>query len=354
MVCTLALLAATMPAQGAVTAERLNREMGLGFNLGNVYDNGQHASDPAELKSLIDLYRSAGMRHVRIPVTWGGSVRGSVLADKQGNVDRKNPRLGELKTVVDYALSKGLVVVMNTHHEHWLKDHYDASAEYDDAFTTLWKQIATEFKSRSSKLVFEVLNEPEKAFGDWSGGIRPDDPKALALTRRINEVGVDAIRSTGGSNLTRVVMVGTNGQGNQSMLDDLYPTAASLPGGGKDRYLMATVHTYDPWNFCGQTGTNANWPGEKAIIAPIRAVAAHARKIGVPVNYGEFGVGRDKGAEERDTELVRNYYMLVLKTSKSEGMSATPWDDRGWFGLTKRANGGKFEFVNGIIPAMTK
>lgn len=362
MLCTLALIIAAHPSQGISqeisqgipSAELLNRDMGLGFNLGNVFDNGQNASDPVEIKSLIDLYLSAGMRHVRIPVTWGGSVRGSVLADRQGNINRKNPRLAQLKTVVDYALAKGLVVVLNTHHEHWLKDRYDASPVYDNAFSTLWKEIASEFKSRSPKLIFEILNEPEKAFGDWTGGIRPDSPRALFLTRRINEVGVQAIRSTGGTNLTRVVMVGTNGQGNHSMLDDLYPTAASLPGAGKDRYLIATVHTYDPWNFCGQTGLNANWPGDKAITNPIRAVAAHARKIGVPVNYGEFGVGRDQRAEERDTDLIRNYYILVVKTARAEGMSATLWDDRGWFGLTKLGLNGKFSFTNGIVPFVSK
>jgi hypothetical protein len=256
--------------------------------------------------------------------------------------------------VVDYALGKGLIVVVNTHHEHWLKDSYDASPVYDNAFSTLWKGIATEFKGRSPKLIFEVLNEPEKAFGDWSGGIRPEDPKALDLTRRINELGVKAIRSTGGANATRVIMVGTNGQGNHSLLDDLYPTRESLPGGGKDPYLIATVHTYDPWNFCGQTGTNANWPGERAIVDPIRSVAAHARKIGVAVNYGEFGVGREHAAEQRNTDVVRTYYQLVVKTARDEGMSATPWDDSGWFALTRRKSNGKFEFVNRIVPSLVK
>ena len=75
-----------------------------------------------------------------------------------------------------------------------------------------------------------------------------------------------AIRGTGGDNVTRVIAVAPNGQGNQSMLDKVYPGPADLPGGGQDPYLMVTVHTYDPWNFCGQDGTLANKPSVEALL----------------------------------------------------------------------------------------
>ncbi|MCG9895391.1 MAG: glycoside hydrolase family 5 protein, partial [Fimbriimonadaceae bacterium] len=155
-------------------------------------------------------------------------------------------------------------------------------------------------------------------------------------------------------NATRVVVLAPNGQGNQSMLDEVYPSADTLPGGGKDPSLMISVHTYDPWSFCGQTGSNAAFPGTQAIIDPIRAVAAHGRRIGVPVNYGEFGVGRDGRQAERDTDLVRGYYRTVRQTALAEGMSITPWDDRGWFGLTRLLPDGRAEFVFDIVPSMMR
>ena len=343
---------APAPVAKTATAAEVNRVLGTGFNLGNTFDVDGHSTKPADIKPLIDLYISAGMRHVRIPVTWGESIRGSALADRQGKLNVRHPRLRELKTVVDYALSKGLYVIVNAHHERWLKEHYDGSAAYDQAFSNLWTGIAKQFKSRSQKLVFELLNEPEGTFGVWSGPVRPFDPQGLRYTRHIYEVGWRAVRKTSGANRTRIVMVGTNGQGNQSMLDDVYPGTESLPGGGKDPYLMVTVHTYDPWAFCGQDGSNTKWPGEAAIEKPIREVAAHARKLGVPVNYGEFGVGREKDQGERDTDLVRGYYRIVRQTAQSEGMSVTPWDDRGWFGLTARSEDGTYRFLHGIVPSM--
>ncbi len=328
------------------------KEMGTGFNLGNTFDRAQHSPLLADNRPIIDLYQKAGMRHVRIPVTWGNGYAGEPLADRQGRINSGNPRLLQLQMTVDYALSRGLFVVLNTHHEHWLKDGYDGSASYDAAFTTLWQGIATLFRNRSPKLIFEILNEPEKAFGDWSGKVKPFDPQALKLTRQINEVGYRAIRETGGPNKTRLIMVMPNGQGNQSLLDDVYPDKGSLPGGGKDRFLAASVHTYDPWKFCGQNGDNTAFPGKAAIEAPIIAVAAHAKKLGIEVNYGEFGVGRDKNKETRDTDVVRDYYRTVRATALKLGMSVTPWDDRGWFGLVSRADSGDYQFLYGIVPAM--
>jgi endoglucanase len=332
-----------------VTAAEINQKMRVGFNLGNTFDSHQNSTALKDIRPLIDFYRSAGMRHVRIPVTWVGTI-----ADRQGQINFDHPRFRQLQAAVDYALAQDLIVIINTHHEHWLKDNYDGSESFDNAFYALWKGIAEKFKDYSPNLVFEILNEPEKAFGDWSGPIRPTNPQALAFTRRINENGWKAIRETGGPNKTRVVMVGTNGQGNQSMLPAVYPTAASLPGSGQDRSLMITVHTYDPWDFCGQDGSNQNAPAIAAIKEPIRKVAAHSRQLGVPVNYGEFGVGRNRRPDERDTDLVRNYYQTVKTTALAEGMSVTPWDDQGWFGLTSRNVNGEYHFVYDIVPTMLR
>jgi aryl-phospho-beta-D-glucosidase BglC (GH1 family) len=326
--------------------------MGTGFNLGNTFDVSHNSTALDDIRPLIDLYQKAGMRHVRIPVTWGGGFPGPPLADREGHVDLRHPRFLQLKAVVDYALSRGLYVVVNTHHEHWLKDNYDGSERFDMAFGTLWREIASAFRDSGPRLAFEILNEPEKAFGDWSGKIKPFDPTALKLTRQINEVGYRAIRDTGGPNASRPVLVMPNGQGNQSLLDDVYPDRDSLPGMGKDRFLAVSVHTYDPWAFCGQNGANAAWPGRAKIEAPILAVAAHARKLGVEVNYGEFGVGRDKNPAERDSDVVRDYYRTVRQTCEKLGMSATPWDDRGWFALVSKGESGVYRFTDGIVPAM--
>ncbi len=336
----------------AATAKEIIIDMGGGFNLGNTFETNINATTPSINNQIIDLYYDAGMRHVRIPTTWMEGFSNN-LADADGNLNTTNPRLLELKEVIDYALAKKMYVVLNTHHEHWIKNHYDGTATYDTKFANLWTGIATFFKDYPKQLMFDVINEPEGALGQWSGTNYPlpTGAQQLTWTRQVNKVGYDAIRATGGNNTTRVIMVEPNGQGNHGMIEEVYPTKTSLPGGGTDAYLAIQVHTYDPWAFCGETGSNANWPGSTTIENAIKKVGVHSALIDVPVNYGEFGVGRQSNATERNSDIVRGYYKLVKVTCKAQNMSYTAWDDRGWFGLIYK-NGSVYAFSNNIVPVM--
>ncbi len=333
------------------SAKTVTLAMGPGFNLGNAFDNGLNAPEFASLKPIIDLYKNAGMKHVRIPVTWMDRFANNI-ADANGNVDYNHPRFLQLVQTIDYALSQDLYVVINTHHEHWLKDHYDGSDNFNSKFTTLWTDIAEYFKGYPNKLIFEVLNEPEGTMGELDGdGPFPDpsDATALQYTRQINLVGYDAIRNTGENNATRIVMVGLNGQGNAVNFDKVYPNIASLPGNGNDKNVMVQVHSYNPWAFCGETGSNAAFPGTPAIETGIQTVSVHSIKLNVAVNYGEFGVGRSTNQAERNSDVVRGFYRTVAVSTIGQKMSYTVWDDRGWFGLT---NNSGTAFLHNIVPTM--
>ncbi|WP_415326827.1 glycoside hydrolase family 5 protein [Chryseobacterium sp. MMS23-Vi53] len=333
------------------SAQNVVLDMGQGFNLGNTFENGSNPTTFTSIKPIIDLYKNAGMKHVRIPTTWMDRFPDN-LADSNGNLNVNHPRFLELVAVIDYALSQNLYVILNTHHESWLKDHYDGSSAYDTKFSTLWTGIANYFKNYSKKLVFEVLNEPEGYLGELDGtGPFPDptDPVALEYTRRVNLVGYNAIRATGGNNDKRIIMVGMNGQGNALYIANVYPNKASLPGSGNDDYLTLQVHTYTPWAFCGQTGSNAAFPGTASLEKGIQDVKTQSLKLNVPVHYGEFGVGRSINTAERNTDLVRGYYRTMAKTTLAQSMSYSVWDDRGWFALVNPAG---TSFVYNIVPYM--
>ncbi|MBN1925811.1 MAG: glycoside hydrolase family 5 protein [Prolixibacteraceae bacterium] len=334
-------------------AAQIILNMQAGFNLGNTFDNGINPTDPETIKPIIDLYVDQGMKHIRIPVTWMEGFRGDPLTDSLGNVNFEHSRFLQLKEVVDYALNKGLYVVINAHHEREFKKHYDDSPEYNARFQTLWTGIANYFKNYNQKLIFELLNEPEGAFGRSGGEREPTDSLAIYLTQKVFRVGNEAIRKTGGLNNTRIIMITTNGMGNQEWIEEVYPTKETLPGGGTDSCIAIQVHTYDPWSFCGQNGKNENYPGREAISNSISKVALHAQFLGVPVNYGEYGVGRSDNRKERNTDLVREYYHTLVQTTFEHGMSSTVWDDRGWFGLIeKNKTTDEWQFVYNIVPLM--
>ena len=334
------------------TANEVVLAMESGVNLGNVFDLGAHAFDFYELASIIVLYERAGMKHIRIPTTWMDAVNGSSLTDAEGNVDFSHPRIQVLTQVIDFAIERELYVVLNAHHERSFKANYDGSETYNNKLRNLWTDIAEHYKESNHYLIFEILNEPEGALGHWGTEVSPISEQALRFTRDVMRLGVDAIRSTGGNNEKRTVMIATNAYGNHNMIFDVYPTVDELPGGGADDYLAIQVHSYDPWEFCGENGENTTYPGVAFTSTSMRAVAEHGRMLQVPINYGEFGVGRDGNQSERDTDLVREYYRTVVQTALAEGMSSTVWDDRGWFGLVEQDGTNTFRFKFDIVPYM--
>ena len=331
-------------------ATQVTLEMGTGINLGNVFDLGAHRFDFFELAAIIATYEQAGMKHIRIPTTWMDPVNGSALTDDNGKVNFEHPRFAVLKQVIDFAVERELYVVLNAHHERSFKANYDGSAYYNDKLQTLWTDIAEYFKEYNHYLVFEILNEPEGAFGHWGTEVSPVSDQALLFTRGVMRLGVEAIRATGGNNLQRTVMIATNAYGNHNQIFSVYPTPSQLPGQGQDNYLAIQVHSYDPWEFCGETGDNSAYPGDQLTANSMRAVAAHGRELGVPINYGEFGVGRDGNQPQRNTDLVRNYYRTVVQTALEEGMSSSVWEDRGWFGLIEGSVESGFSFKYNIVP----
>ncbi|NBW71080.1 MAG: glycoside hydrolase family 5 protein, partial [Bacteroidetes bacterium] len=199
-------------------AEQVIKEMASGVNLGNVFENGYQNIEFFELAAFITTYQRAGMNHIRIPTTWVDGVQGSSLADEQGHVNFDHPRFAILKQVIDFAIERDLYVVLNAHHERTFKANYDGSELYNNQFSTLWTDIANHFKDYDHRLIFEVLNEPEGAFGHWGTEVSPVSDQALLFTRGVMQLGVQAIRATGGNNLHRTVMIATNAYGNHNQI----------------------------------------------------------------------------------------------------------------------------------------
>ena len=88
---------------------------------------------------------------VRVPVQWGNHVAES----KPFAVNETFMR--RVEQVVDWSLSRGLVTILNTHHDEWLEDSFSSALP---RFEALWAQVAERFSNRPEHLLFEVYNEP--------------------------------------------------------------------------------------------------------------------------------------------------------------------------------------------------
>lgn len=321
----------------ALSATEAAARMGKGVNLGQMFDNTQHAPTLANAKPKIDAYYARGFRNVRIPVTWTEDVSGITLANpNSGVIDRNLNRLAEIEAVVDYALSKpDMFVIINAHHEQGLKDGNKASV-----LAQLWQDISDIFKGRDERLVYEILNEPHLS----GGGAMP--PSNL---RNMTGRAYDKIRA---ADPTRIIIIGGNQWFGASEMAATWPNLNQV-GGGNDPYLMATFHHYDPWSFNGndQGDYADNW-NDGNIGNPMDIMQQWADTVGngMPVYIGEWGTGWGSRYSQMQCNNIRLWYSKFIGDFASQkGMPTSVWDDGGWFMVFDHATN---DFNNNLIDCM--
>jgi endoglucanase len=165
-----------------------------------------------------DQYELTGML---LPVTWAY------------HFDTDSPSwtvnatwMNRVETVVDEVLQRGLYAVLNVHHDSWIWADVSASGAnltmIEEKFSALWTQIAAKFKCKSSKLIFEAINEPP-------GSSAADG----AELNKLNGLFLNAVASSGGYNPKRVVSL-------SGLSMDSYKT---------EQFFEAPVNTTQPWGL---------------------------------------------------------------------------------------------------------
>ena len=290
-------------------------EMGIGINLGNTLDaptEGDWA--PAAEEQIIIDFKEAGFKHIRIPVTWHHRTATSAPYD----VDPVE--MNRVEEVVDWALAQDLYVILNVHHDDWLKKGGNTFTQKNrNRFDAIWLQIVDRFKNKSAKLMLEILNEPVDL---TSSNVDELNVRILDIIRRTNP--------------TRLVVFSGNGF---TPIDSLLAAAIPDP---EDNYLIGNFHAYDPWPFAGQC--LRRW-GSESDIAELGDIyqKAHDWSVenNIPVTVNEFGAAHyDFTVPENicDEADRLKYIEAHVNFATEHGISATFWDDAGSFSTYDRAN----------------
>ncbi|MDG0979860.1 MAG: cellulase family glycosylhydrolase, partial [Halieaceae bacterium] len=319
----------TMPVVGqAPTAVALSQAMGLGFNIGQVFESTDQPREFAPVRAKIDAYYALGFRTMRLPVTWSKAIGGTTLIQDMttGAVDVDHPRLGVIKAVVDYALSlPDMIVVINAHHEEPIK-----TQQLWWVFEQLWSDIATIFKDRDKRLIFELLNEPH----DINGSAMP-----AARLRSMSRLAYAQIRAI---DPERVVVISGNQWASSNELALVWPDLLGI-GNGLDPYLMATFHHYDPWTqFHSEDSPDKAYNYDlNTIENPMRQAQQWQTTIGanMPIFIGEWGVGWGKQWPTMDCNNIRQWYEWFPQSAQTYAMPTMLWDDGGWFGVFNYGSG---------------
>jgi aryl-phospho-beta-D-glucosidase BglC (GH1 family) len=291
----LTLLSSIQAAEKLLGPQDAIRQMGRGINLGNTLEPPAEGkwNNPAAQEYYFDDYKTAGFTCVRIPVRWDEHT------NKKPPYAVDKAWMDRVEQVVDWGLKRDLFIILNAHHDDWIKKGY-TDPNQRDRFDSIWSQISGRFKDKSEKLLFEILNEP---FG-------MNMPQVNELNERILKI----IRQT---NPTRIVVYSGN---EWTGFDQLIQ--AAVPN---DKYLVGTFHSYDPADFAlkanGKWGTAADKAAAKTMFDK---VAAWSKETGIPVLLGEFGA-----STKCDHDSRMAFYTTFAHEAVSHGFAFTVWDDGG-------------------------
>jgi len=211
-----------------------------------------------------------------------------------------------LDGLVKEALAQDLNVILDEH-------DYEACAKGADEcrrrVMAFWSQVARHYENASPRVMFEILNEPNREMDTAWNGLLAD---ALTLIRKTNP--------------TRNVVIGPPFWNNISHLPEL-----KLPEA--DRHIIVTVHYYEPHEFTHQGATwgDPEWRklsgirwGAPADLAKLDENfdqdQAWAKQNDRPILLGEFGA-YDKAPQD---DRIK-YTAAVARAAEKRGWAWTYW-----------------------------
>ncbi len=336
-----------------IDAASIAGELSPGWNLGNQLEGVKLVTDaatgtvktvPSETgymatrvsRELIQAVAAAGFKTVRVPVSYF-----SYIDDADGYRVRADwlARIGE---IVDWCLEANLYCIVNMHGDgyvtirnSWLLCDAEDQGPILEKYGAVWKQIAEKFRDYDERLIFESMNE------EFNGLYNGPNERAYENINAYNELFVGVVRSTGGNNARRWLLI----PGWNTNIDE---TIAGFGTSGHfrmppDDRLMVSVHYYEPWGFCGgENGTATQWGSfaakpdrangtETSMALQFNALRDAFTSKGIPVILGEWGA-IDKSKDDPDSATYRAYYARKLcENAKRTGVVPVVWDN-GWNG----------------------
>jgi len=333
-----------------MTSMQIVADMKLGWNLGNTLDAWADGvsglstetcwGNPKTTKAMFDALKAKGFKTVRVPVTWNGhfGAAPSYTIDKAW--------LDRVEEVVKYGIDNDMYVILNSHHDDWVKLYASSQTEVSAKITKLWEQIGARFKDYSDYLVFETLNEP-RLIGEsteWSGGTAD----ARKVLNAYNLAIVNTMRNSGGNNALRHIMIPTHAATSMEVAQN------DLVIPNNDKRIIISQHTYWPYTFTMENPGSNTWgtaSDKSACDTELDRIYNKFCSKGIPVVVGEWGTIHKNNTAARTVHA--EYYTAAVR---KRGMLPVWWDNgdskAGGFALLNR-NAGSWYFTE-IVDALIK
>jgi endoglucanase len=323
-----------------------DEKLTVGWNLGNTLDSyaggvgGETGwGNPAPNQTLMNGVKAAGFNIIRIPVTWMGHV-GPAPDNRIAE-----SRLKRVAEIAEMAHNAGLKVIINLHHdgstsstskeEGWLSvgKAYKDKDEYEritHQFVRMWAQIALYFKNHGDWLMFESMNEIHDGGWGWSPAFRMNPDAQLNIVNEWNQLFTHKVRSTGGNNAMRYLIIPAYCTQAVQTLSDKF----ILPEDSALNRQVVTFHYYDPNEF-GIESKRAEWGSDADKSKTANDFAPFKPRFiekEIPVIIGETGAVRqlypnDKAKEDTARKARLDYLSWVFSKAKENGLVPIYWDN---------------------------
>lgn len=282
-------------------------------------------------KETIHFIKEKGFRTLRLQTN-----SEMHLLDENYTIDPRH--IKAIKEVVDWAIAEDMYVIICGPFSEWLKNeiflkrtkesvHYEGICVSEDykkksqaLLKAIWKQYAEAFNnSYDEHLIFETLNEPFDVFHEHGWEPKSDCAvckKDYAILNEYNQLIVDTIRSTGGNNANRFIMV----EGLTSKWQYITNNLFKMPKDKTKDKLIPIIHHY-PMGATVQDCRKCYTEGTKEII---KKEFADLDKVyfskHIPVYVSEVGHIRNIPILER-INCMKDFMSEVKKNGRSCAVS---------------------------------
>jgi endoglucanase len=322
------------------TAVQLAAKMHLGINFGNTMVSPVEGEWNSKItESYVKFVKQIGFNAVRLSTGW---VWGHLSDPEKMKIDPV--WLNRVKEVVGWCVANDMYVMLNAHADlGWLENNVNAAKKdsVNAKQKALWEQIATAMRDFDEHLIFAGTNEPAV-----------DNAEQMAVLDSYHQTFVNAVRSTGGRNSYRVLVV----QGPKTNGALTYDLMNTLPTDKVPNKLMVEIHNYTPATFTIVLDGDVSWgnmvyywgKGNLSTIEPERNATSGEEEIvdefqkmkqkfidkGIPVVLGEYASWRRTAGLgkpiPKDTDMhnksVEYWATYVTKQAKAHGLLPFWWE----------------------------
>ena len=331
----------------SITPHTLINNMGMGWNLGNSLECASDGFNNEGLSSetswgnskttqaLINAVANKGFKTIRIPVSWHNH-----LVDYQYTVDPNWTK--RVKQVVDWAIAKGLYVIINVHHDvassssvSYGQGYYPRKASQTEStkfLLNVWTQIALAFNNGYDQhLIFEALNEPRlrgNTYEWWYSAGASDCEEGNEVLNAYNKVIHEVIRGSGGNNKKRFIMFTSQAANIGYLTGNNFSIPDDSKYNSSIKRILISVHLYSPYDFAmdaysGVTTCSSSCKSE--LDGYFSTLYSKFVSKGYGVVIGETGSINKNNASAR-TEWGKYF----VTQARKKGLASIVWDNQYW------------------------